>query len=169
MNTELDTEAFNCEGTEVCVLPVSARHSVDRDYQFSVSEIRLYELASRFCWTDSETKEVLRLLKDPSFDPRQIGSDIDTRVSTLLTCFLFSYSFVVFFKKLVFIRNYSQNLKLVFLHLDKVDRALACSRLYSINLHKPGDGNQDLVFIMSKHFSVNFDVPLQILDKICTN
>lgn len=23
MNTELDTEAFNCEGTEVCVLPVS--------------------------------------------------------------------------------------------------------------------------------------------------
>ena len=99
MNSELDTEAFNCEGTEVCVLPVSARHSVDRDYQFSVSEIRLYELASRFCWTDSETKEVLRLLKDPSFDPRQIGSDIDSRVSTLLTCFLFSYSFVVFFKK----------------------------------------------------------------------
>ena len=69
-------------------------------------------------------------------------------MSTLLTCFFFSYSCVVFFKKLVFIRNSSQNLKLVFLHLDKVDRALARSRLYSINLHKPGDGNQDLVFIM---------------------
>ena len=106
MNTELDTEALNCKGTEDCVLPVSARHSVDRDYQFTVSEIRLYELASRFCWTESETKEVLRLLKDPCFDPRRIGSNIDTRVRTLLNLnsFFFSYLFVVIFKK---IRKYS--------------------------------------------------------------
>ena len=41
-------------------------------------------------------------------------------------------------------------MKLVFLHLDKVDRALARSRLYSFNLHRPGDGNQDLVFIIMK-------------------
>ena len=103
LNTNSEQAPMIGDVSEDYALPMSAHHRVDRDYQFSVPEIRLYALASRFCWTESETKEVLRLLKDPSFDLRLIGSDIDARVCTLLIIFLSFFRIYSYYQSLIFV------------------------------------------------------------------
>lgn len=55
---------------------------------FTPSEVRLYSLAMRRTWSCEELKDVIRLLTDMTFDPRDIGPDIESRVSI---SFQFSY------------------------------------------------------------------------------
>ena len=47
---------------------------------FTPSEIRLYQLATKHHWTESELMEVINLIRDPRFLSIQIGPDIQTRV-----------------------------------------------------------------------------------------
>ena len=52
-------------------------HDISR---FSVEEVKLYSLAIKHSWKESETKDVLNILRDPFFDPKRIGADIEALV-----------------------------------------------------------------------------------------
>ncbi len=60
-------------------LPASVR-GVSVGDAFAVEELKLYLLAVKCSWTESETKEVIRLLQDPSFHTRRVGADLNSRV-----------------------------------------------------------------------------------------
>ena len=50
-------------------------------WRFTPSEVRLYDLANKNQWTQSELREVIKLIRDPSFIARDIGPDLESRVS----------------------------------------------------------------------------------------
>ena len=81
-----------CSQLPIVQLADSIRDSVVPDYvrppslyenslhAFTPSEIRLYALANKRRWTESELTEVIELLRDPTFLRRDIGPDVQTRV-----------------------------------------------------------------------------------------
>ena len=59
----------------------------DSLYAFTPSEMRLYSLANKKRWTESELTEVIDLLRDPSFLRRDIGPDLQSRVMLTISYF----------------------------------------------------------------------------------
>ena len=47
---------------------------------FTPSEIMLYGLAKKRCWTEDELRSVINLVRDPAFMRRDIGPDLQRRV-----------------------------------------------------------------------------------------
>ena len=47
---------------------------------FSESELRLYNLANKFRWTEEELQEFIALIRSPVFDPRHVCRDLQSRV-----------------------------------------------------------------------------------------
>ena len=62
----------DCDG-----LPNLFQHSL---WNFTPSELRLYSLANQQHWSQSELREVIKLIRDPSFFPKDIGPDLESRV-----------------------------------------------------------------------------------------
>ena len=61
-----------CDG-----LPNLFEHSL---WRFTPSELRLYSLANQQHWSQSELREVIKLIRDPSFIARDVGPDLESRV-----------------------------------------------------------------------------------------
>ena len=58
-------------------LPNSFEHSF---WKFTPSELRLYRLSNKHHWTQHELREVITLIRDPTFTARDIGPDLESRV-----------------------------------------------------------------------------------------
>ena len=63
----------------------------DSLYEFTPSEMRLYSLANKKRWTESESTEVIYLLRDPSFLRRDIVPDLQSRVMLNFSYFFISF------------------------------------------------------------------------------
>ena len=80
-------------------LPNSFEHSF---WKFTPSELRLYRLSNKHHWTQHELREVITLIRDPTFTARDIGPDLESRVRPIQFV-TFEYEIYLFRK--MFLRN----------------------------------------------------------------